>query len=260
MALPGYDGGGNRIEQVLVGDYDEDDPETDHTTQAMLYDSVGDLDGALLAFSSAVRFQPDKASNWFNLGSALQAAPLPTAADLKRALGNGWTAEQCLRKAYELDDAELPEGATLVNEDNIEVVREVVHADAFRAAVAASLQASEVGNPLPAATAQPGAAPGAHAGSPAQAAPPAPADAAAADTVHLAVADWLLSVNKNLVKYSESLSDYGYEDTHLLAEATDSELQEAFSSPEVKMKKPHQKLALKGVSALRARLGFGLDA
>jgi chemotaxis protein histidine kinase CheA len=78
--------------------------------------------------------------------------------------------------------------------------------------------------------------------------PPAHANPCAG---HLAVQDWLRGVNPNLVKYGDALAGCGYEDTQLLAEASDEELREALA--EVEMKKPHQKLVLKGIAALRAQ-------
>jgi hypothetical protein len=79
----------------------------------------------------------------------------------------------------------------------------------------------------------------------------APAAAGGTTAGHMGVGGWLQGVNQNLAQYGSALAEYGYEDTQLLAEATDEELLEAFA--ELSMKKPHQKLLLRSISALRAQ-------
>ena len=79
----------------------------------------------------------------------------------------------------------------------------------------------------------------------------APAAAGGTTAGHMGVGGWLQGANQNLAQYGDALAEYGYEDAQLLAEATDEELLEAFA--ELSMKKPHQKLLLRSISALRAQ-------
>jgi GTPase SAR1 family protein len=63
-----------------------------------------------------------------------------------------------------------------------------------------------------------------------------PATAPAVVPIH----EWLSSVNVNLAKYADSFTGYGYDDTDLLKDAEEGELEEAFDELGVKAK-PHRK-------------------
>ena len=60
-----------------AGAYSTDDPRGDHVGVGIERAERSDLEGAVEAFSAAVRFSPGVAENWHNLGTALQDDDYP---------------------------------------------------------------------------------------------------------------------------------------------------------------------------------------
>ena len=79
-----------------------------------------------------------------------------------------------------------------------------------------------------------------------------PTAAGSAQTNPVPIRDWLVHVNPVLAVYAEALGEYGYENTHLLRDATDEDIAEALA--DIKMKKPHQRTAKKAIVSLRDEL------
>ena len=78
---------------------------------------------------------------------------------------------------------------------------------------------------------------------------PAPPKATASSEP-TSIRDWLDSVNPSLAVYAEALHEYGFENVHLLTDATEEDLAESLA--DIKMKKPHQRTVKKAFAALKA--------
>jgi hypothetical protein len=61
------------------------------------------------------------------------------------------------------------------------------------------------------------------------------------------IAEWLVSVNPHLGRYAQAFIEYGYDDTDLLMEATEEDIEEAVD--ELEMKKGHRRAFLNALGA-----------
>jgi hypothetical protein len=63
------------------------------------------------------------------------------------------------------------------------------------------------------------------------------------------IREWLISVNPLLERYVEAFKEYGYEDTTMLTEATERDIEEMVD--EIRVKKGHRRSILNAVAVLQ---------
>jgi serine/threonine-protein kinase/endoribonuclease IRE1 len=75
--------------------------------------------------------------------------------------------------------------------------------------------------------------------------------AAAVSNANMPIKEWLVSVSLHLACYAAAFKEYGYDDTALLVEATEEDIEEAVEA--LHMKKGHRRALMNALAALQSR-------
>jgi ankyrin repeat protein len=68
---------------------------------------------------------------------------------------------------------------------------------------------------------------------------------------NMPISEWLVSVSRHLACYAAAFKEHGYDDTALLVEATEEDMEEAFE--ELHMKKGHRRVLMNALATLQSR-------